>query len=364
MKKSYSLEEIKDIIGGILNKVEDVKIDKLSPPLLADSTTLALALSEDEIHNLHMSDAKAAIVPIGVTIEHISTIEVEKPRLAMMKLLHLFYIPPEAPSGVHPSAVVHPEAKLGENVSIGPNAVISRGVEIGRGTKVLANTYIGQETKIGENCIFHPGVNISDFIKIGNNVTINQGASIGADGYSFVTETPSTVEAARGDMDPDEVKAQQKIYKIPSIGSVEIHDDVEIGANATVDRGTVENTVIGKGTKIDNLVMIAHNCKVGENCMIISQVGMAGSCNIGDRVVLAGQVGMADHINIGSDSIVMAQSGVSKDLPSKSIVMGYPAVPRREFAKQLKMLKDGPDLFKEFKKYKKELDKFMGKSEE
>lgn len=364
MKKSYSLDEINGIIGGILNKVEDIKIEKLSPPLLADEKTLALALSEEEIHNLHMSEAKAALVPIGVGVEHISTIEVEKPRLAMMKLLHLFYIPPEAPSGVHPSAVVHPEAKLAENVSIGPNAVISRGVEIGKGTKVLANCYVGQETLIGENCLFHPGVNIGDFIKIGNNVIINHGASIGADGYSFVTETPSTVEAARGDMNPDEVKAQQKIYKIPSIGSVEIKDDVEIGANATIDRGTIENTVIGKGTKIDNLVMIAHNCKVGENCMIISQVGMAGSCNIGDRVVLAGQVGMADHINIGNDAIVMAQSGVSKDIPTKSIVMGYPAVPRKEFARQLKVLKDGPELFKEFKKYKKELDKFMGKSED
>lgn len=364
MSKSYTLDEINGIIEGILTKVEDIKIENLSPPLLADDKTLALALSEEEIHNLQMSDAKAALVPIGVTLEHISTIEVERPRLAMMKLLHLFYIPPEAPSGIHPTAVVHPEAKLAENVSVGPNAVISRGVEIGKGTKVLANTYIGQETIIGDNCLFHPGVNIGDFIKIGNNVVLHHGTSIGADGFSFVTETPSTVEAAKQNLNPDEIKAQQKIYKIPSIGSVEIKDDVEIGANTTIDRGTIENTVIGKGTKIDNLVMISHNCKVGENCMIISQVGIAGSSTIGDRVVMAGQVGMADHLSIGNDSIIMAKSGITKDIPAKSIVMGYPAVPRKEFVKQLKVLKDAPEVLKDFKKYKKQLDQFMGQQEE
>jgi UDP-3-O-[3-hydroxymyristoyl] glucosamine N-acyltransferase len=363
MTKSYSLDEINAIIGGILNKVEDAKIERLSPPLLADDNTLALALSEEEIHNLQMSDAKAALVPLGTGLEHISTIEVERPRLAMMKLLHLFYQPPQTHKGIHPSAVVDPSAQIAENVSIGPNVVVARNVVIEKGTKLVANVYVGQGAKIGCNCLFHPGVNIGDFVKIGNNVIINHGASIGADGFSFVTETPSNVESAKesGKLEGDFV--QQKIYKIPSIGSVEINDDVEIGANATIDRGTIENTIIGKGTKIDNLVMIAHNCKVGENCMIISQVGIAGSCNIGDRVVLAGQVGMADHINIGADSIVMAQSGVSKSIPNKSIIMGTPAVPRKEFVKQLKALKDAEFLIKEFKKYKPLLDQFVESQE-
>lgn len=363
MSKSYSLDEINGIIGGILNKVEDVRIERLSPPLLADDATLALALSEEEIHNLQMSDAKAALVPLGVSLEHISTIEVERPRLAMMKLLHLFYVPPQTHVGVHPSAVIDPTAELAENVSVGPNVVIARNAKIGKNTKLVANVYVGQGAQIGDNCLFHPGVNIGDFVKIGNTVIIHHGASIGADGFSFVTETPSNVEAAKEQGTVDGDFKQQRIYKIPSIGSVEIKDDVEIGANATIDRGTVENTVIGKGSKIDNLVMIAHNCKIGENCMIISQVGVAGSCNVGDRVVLAGQVGMADHIDIGEDSIVMAQSGVSKSIPRKSIVFGTPAMPRKEYIKQMKTLKDAELLIKEFKKYKPLLDNFVESQE-
>jgi UDP-3-O-[3-hydroxymyristoyl] glucosamine N-acyltransferase len=207
-------------------------------------------------------------------------------------------------------------------------------------------------------------VNIGDFVKIGNRVIIHHGASIGADGFSFVTETPSTIEAAKEQGNVQGDFSSQRIYKIPSVGSVEIGDDVEIGANSTIDRGTVENTVIGRGTKIDNLVMIAHNCKIGENCMIISQVGIAGSCNIGDRVVLAGQVGMADHIDIGEDSIVMAKSGVSKSLPKKSIVIGSPAVPRKEFIKQLKYMKEIETLLKDFKKYQKQIEAAFGTQED
>ncbi|EKE02353.1 MAG: hypothetical protein ACD_20C00398G0006 [uncultured bacterium] len=355
--KAYSLNEITQIIGGILNQVDgNVVIKRIAPPKLADEETLALALSEEEIQNLAESNAKAALVPLGVSMEHISTIEVERPRLAMMKLLHLFYIPPDAPIGIHPTAVVHPEAQIGQNVSIGPNAVIGRGTVIGDYTKILANVYIGKQAHIGNNCLFHPGVNVGDFIQIGNNVIINHGASIGGDGFSFVTENPNTIETAKKEGKVDGDFSQQRTYKIPSLGSVIIHDDVEIGANATIDRGTLENTTIGKGTKVDNLVMIAHNCKVGENCLVVSQVGIAGSTVIGDRVVLAGQAGLADHIKIGSDTIIMAQSGVSKSIPDKSIIMGSPAVPRKEFIRQLKAFKDINSLMKEVKELKKELE--------
>ena len=356
--KSYRIEEITEIVGGILTKVEDASIDKLRPPLLADENALALALSEEEIENLAKTQAKAALVPLGVNFEHISTIEVERPRLAMMKLLHLFYDAPDAPIGIHPSAVIQNDTKIGQNVSIGPNVVISRNTVIGDNTKLLANIYIGKNCTIGENCLFHPGVNIGDCSQIGNRVILQHGVSIGADGFSFVTENPDVIEQARKEGAIKEQNTKQKVYKIPSIGGVVIADDVEIGANTCVDRGTIENTVIGPQTKIDNLVQIGHNCKVGGACMIVSQAGVAGSCKIGDRVVIAGQAGLADHLEIGSDSIIMAQAGVTKSFPDKSIIIGAPAVPRKDFIKQLKMLKAAEEVVGKFKKYEHLLESF------
>ena len=174
-----------------------------------------------------------------------------------------------------------------------------------------------------------------------------------------VSITEMSIEQAR--KDGGEIKegnTEQKIFKIPSLGSVVIGNNVEIGANTAIDRGTIENTIIGDNTKIDDLVMIGHNCRIGQGCMIVSQVGSAGSCVIGDRVVIAGQAGLADHINIGNDSIIAAKAGVSKSFPEKSIVVGIPAVPRKEFIKQLKIMKDAGDLISKFKKYEPLLKSF------
>lgn len=360
----YSIEQICQVVGGLLNKVEDPKISQIAPPLLADENTLALALGEEEIENLAKSKAKAALVPLGVSLDCITTIEVERPRLAMMKLLHMFYQEPETQTGVHPTAVVHGTAKLGQNVSIGPNVVISRNVEIGDNTKLVANSYVGAGSKIGNNCFFHPGVNLGDRVKVGNSVILHHGVSLGADGFSFVTENPDNIEQARKEGAIKEENVDQKIFKIPSIGGVEIGDNVEIGANTTIDRGTIENTVIGEDTKIDDQVMIGHNCKVGKGCMIVSQVGIAGSCVIGDRVVIAGQAGLADHISIGNDSIVGPSAGVTKSFPEKSIIIGTPAMPRKEFIRQLKTIKDAGELIKKFKKYEPFLNTFENESKD
>ena len=339
--KEYTLEEINCIIGGIINQLDNnIIIKRISSPNLADENTLAIAINEKELENLSKTRAKAAIVPLGVGLENISTIEAERPRLALMKLLHLFYIPPDSSPGIHPSSVIDPDAKIGKDVCIGPNVVISRGTIIGDNTKILANTYIGKFANIGNNCLFHPGVCIGDFVQIGNHVILHHGVSIGADGFSFVTEDPGNIEIARQEGKVEGDFSNQKIHKIPSVGSVTVCDDVEIGANSCIDRGNIENTFIGKGTKIDNLVQIGHNCKIGENCLIVSQVGISGSVNIGDRVVLAGQVGIADHISIGNDSIAMAKAGITKSFPSKSIVGGTPAAPRKEFVKSIKATKD------------------------
>ena len=356
--KTFSVEEITQIVGGMLTKAQDVQISHIAPPLLSDENTLALALGEEEIANLAKSKAKAALVPLGVQLDGFTTIEVERPRLAMMKLLNLFYVPPVVNKDVHPTAVVDPSAKLGQNVSIGPNVVISPNAEIGDNTKILANSYIGSDVKIGANCFFHPNVNVGDRVKVGNNVILHHGVSLGADGFSFVTENPDNIEQARKDGEIKEANAKHVIFKIPSIGAVEIGNNVEIGANTTIDRGTIENTTIGDDTKIDNLVMIGHNCKVGRGCLIVSQVGIAGSCVIGDRVVIAGQAGLADHIEIGSDTIITAKAGVTKSFPERSIVVGIPAVPRKEFIKQLKTMKDAQEIFAKFRKYEPLLSEF------
>src|SRR5574344_2668249 len=356
--KSFTVDEIIQIVEGILTKVEDVKIDKIFPPKLADETTLALALSEEEIQNLSSTKAKAALVPLGVNLDGMTTIEVERPRLAMMKLLNLFYREPITELGVHPTSVVATSAKLGKNVSIGPNVVISENAIIGDNTKIMANCFIGDNVTVGNDCFFHPSCNIGARVKVGSNVILHHGVSLGADGFSFVTENPDNIEKARQDGEITQEDTDHKVFKIPSIGSVIIEDNVEIGANSTIDRATIEDTIIGEDTKIDDLVMIGHNCKIGKGCMIVSQVGIAGSCEIGDRVVVAGQAGIADHINIGNDSIVAAKAGVSKSFPDKSIVIGYPAVPRKDFIKQLKTMKDAGELIAKIKKYEPMLKAF------
>ncbi len=356
--KSFTVDEITQIVGGMLTKVQSPEITRIAPPLLSDENTLALALGEEEIANLANSKAKAALVPLGVQIDGFTTIEVERPRLAMMKLLNLFYVPPVVNKDIHPTAVVDPSAKLGQNVCIGPNVVISQDVVIGDNTKILANSYIGGGAKIGNNCFFHPSVNIGDRVQVGNDVILHHGVSLGADGFSFVTENPNNIEKARQDGEVKENDVEQVIFKIPSIGSVVIGNNVEIGANTAIDRGTIENTIVGDNTKIDDLVMIGHNCRIGKGCLIVSQVGIAGSCVIGDRVVIAGQAGLADHISIGEDSLIAAQSGVTKSFPAKSIVVGAPAVPRKEFIKQLKIMKDAQDIFARFRKFEPMLKAF------
>ena len=357
-ERKFSLEELAQLTGGILTKTEDVTIDKVAPPKLADETTLALAMNEDEIENISQSKAKAVLVPLGVNLEGISTIEVERPRLAFMKLLNAFYVGPETPREIHPSAVIDETAKIGKNVSIGANVVISKDAVIGDNTALMPNVYIGKGAVIGSDCLFYPSVNVGDRVKVGSRCILHHGVSLGADGFSFVTEAPSNIEQAREQGAIKETNTDVKVFKIPSLGSVEIGDDVEIGANTTIDRGTIENTTVGSQTKIDNLVMIGHNCKIGKACTIVSQVGIAGSCTIGDRVVIAGQVGLKDHVEIGEDSIILAKAGVTKSFPRKSVIMGAPAVLRKDFIKRLKYLDEAEVMVQKYKKYQHLLEDY------
>lgn len=210
--------------------------------------------------------------------------------------------------GVHPTAVVSTEAKLGDQVSIGPHCILEAGAKVGDRTVLVAGCYIGHDAEVGMDCKFHPCVTVREGVVIGNRVIIHNGAVIGSDGFGYVNDGG-------------------KWTKIPQIGIVVIGDDVEIGANATIDRARFGKTVIGNGVKIDNLVQIAHNVKVGDNTAMAAQVGISGSTMIGKNVQLGGQAGVAGHITIGDNAIVGAQGGVTKDVPAATFVSGYPAMP-------------------------------------
>lgn len=240
-------------------------------------------------------------------------IKVANPSLAFAQILEKFAPPPvEYSPGIHPTAVIAEDVILGENVSIQPYAVVERGTRIGAGSFIGAHVFIGQGAVLSEGCKIHPHVTLREGTILGARVIIHSGTVIGSDGFGY--------EFSGG-----------KHVKIPQIGIVQIDDDVEIGANVTIDRARFGRTWIQAGTKIDNLVQIAHNVVVGKHCILVAQVGVSGSSRLGDYVTLAGQVGLAGHIEIGDQAVVGAQSGVSKNIPPKQIWFGSPAVPMDEF---------------------------------
>jgi UDP-3-O-[3-hydroxymyristoyl] glucosamine N-acyltransferase len=299
---------------------------------------------------------KTAVVAQGVTIPAgvlEGYITVERPRFALATLLSIFEKPLHFAQGVvHPSAIIESTALVAADVSVGPFVYVGENAKVGAGTVLMSHVTVGAEAIVGENCVFHSGARVGERVIIGSGVTLQHNASIGADGFSYVTPEPGSVESARSS--GGQVTAQNnQLLKINSIGTVVLEDDVEVGACATIDRSNLGATVVKKGTKIDNLVMIGHNNVIGENCLIVSQVGISGSCEIGDRVVIAGQAGLADHIKIGNDAIVMAKSGVMRDIADKEVVVGIPALPRRETLQNVMYIGRLKEMFQEVKSLKK-----------
>lgn len=327
-----TLKEIRDVIGGEVQKEQDTKdqlvIDSLAvSPQTSCEDDLLIIFDQKYLKDLTSIKAKAMILPSlvkdKITSFSIPIIWVERPRLVLKKLLELFSNRPLVLPGIHKTAVIEPSSKISKSAFIG------------------ANVYIGSNVVIGDNCILYVNCTILDNVTIGKNVIVHSGAVIGADGYSYVTEEESNLEKAKkGNFNFN--LGRQIQHKILSIGGVVIEDDVEIGANSCVDAGTIRPTVIGSGTKIDNLVQIAHNCKIGKDCLIVGQVGFAGSVNVGDRVVAGGQSGFADNINIGDDVIFVARAAVHGNIPSNSVYMGMPAVPYQDYFKNEKIMRRLP----------------------
>ncbi len=348
---SKTLLEIAKVIDGEIqeknNSYKDLLITSLA--VSPDSSTLndlVVAFDQKYIKNINAIKAKVIILPYSVKDKipplEIPIIWVKRPRIVLKKLLELFSKPRfYSPKGIHPSAVVDSSSKIEKNCSIGANVFIGPNCTIGENTIINSNVYVGSNVIVGKNCLLYPNCSVLDYVQIGNNVILHSGGVIGSDGYSYVTEEESNLEKAKkGDFNFN--LGRQVQHKILSAGDVIIEDDVEIGANTCIDRGTIGSTIIGTGTKVDNLVQIAHNCKIGKDCLIVGQVGFAGSINVGDRVIVGGQVGFADNINIGSDVIFIARSGVHGNIPSNSIYMGTPAVPYQENIKNEKAMRRLP----------------------
>ncbi|MFO7853783.1 MAG: UDP-3-O-(3-hydroxymyristoyl)glucosamine N-acyltransferase [Paracoccaceae bacterium] len=309
------------------------RIRRPAHPAEAGPDDLAVAMDRRYADALAGTKARAAILwPGADPAEHglDAALIAPRPRYAMAGLTSHFAVPSEAAPGVHPSAVIDPSAELGPGVAIGPLAVVGPGARLGSGTVLLAHASLGAEAEIGAGAVLHPGVRVGARCRLGDRVLVHANAVIGADGFSFTTPEPGAVEAAkaRGAVDTPPATGHVRIH---SLGAVAIGDDVEIGAGATIDRGTLRDTIVGAGTKIDNQVQVGHNVRVGRDCLICAQVGLAGSAEIGDRVVLGGKVGVADNIRIGDDSVVAGASAVGSHVPPRSVMMGVPAMPRDRF---------------------------------
>ena len=334
-----TLAEIATALGAEVHGDGSIRIARAAHPTeAAGPDDLALAMEKGLVEALAETKARAAVVAEGTELPANiqGWIAVKRPRFAMAGLLNIFEKPVHAEPGVHPAAFVASDATLGEGVSVGPFAYVGPKAVLGDGVTVLSHATVGAEAVIGKDSLIHPGARIGERVVMGERCIIHPNAAVGNDGFSFVTPEPGSVESAKAT--GRVVGTNVLIHRVNSIGTVVMGDDVEVGANATIDRGTVTATRIGSGTKIDNLVQIGHNVVIGTNCMLCGHVGIAGSTVIGDRVVLAGKVGVADHVKIGNDAVVAANSGVGTDIPAKAVYMGYPAVPRDRAFDQYKGL--------------------------
>jgi UDP-3-O-[3-hydroxymyristoyl] glucosamine N-acyltransferase len=306
---NLTLQELAKITGGELHGDPAGKITGAASLAEAEPGEIAFFADPRYVSLLRKTRASAVFVPMDFA-ETISAaqIRVSNPSKAFEQIvLRLAPKPVEFPPGVHPSAIVDPSVKLGARVSIQPYAVIEPGATIGDGTVIGAQSYVGHETVIGPGCIIYPHVTIRERTRIGARVVIHSGAVIGADGFGF--------ELVNG-----------RYQKIQQLGIVQIDDDVEIGANTSVDRARFGRTWIQEGVKIDNLVQVAHNVVIGKHSVIAAQTGISGSTRVGERVTMAGQVGIVGHVEIGDGTVIAAQSGVSKDIRGGTW-FGYPAVP-------------------------------------
>lgn len=338
-----TLKEIARLIGGEVVGDESIVITGVAGIKEAREGDITFLANPKYSPLLDKTRASAVVTSPEVEKTTRPIIRTENPSLAFTKIISSF-APCEVnhPKGIHPTAIMGKDVSLGEGVAIGPYAVIEDNVSIGDKAIIYAGCFIGHHAKIGSNTLIYPNVSIRERVTIGSRVIIHSGTVVGSDGFGFVS-------------------IKGKHHKIPQVGTVEIGDDVEIGANVTIDRARFDKTVIGRGTKIDNLVQIAHNVVIGEDSIIVAQAGISGSTTIGKGVTLAGQAGLVGHITIGDGAIVAAQAGVTKSVPADTTVSGYPAK-EHETAKRINAcIQNLPRLYKEITGLKKKIEDLEAK---
>ncbi len=364
--ESYPLGQLAEMVQGTVIGDGTLPVVTVAhPKYVTDPRSLVVILDEKIVPLLQQFvQMMGQPVPCALVAENIDIpeglvvgqLKHPRPRLALGILLKLFHQPTAHASGIHPTAIIDPLATVADSANIGPYAVIGANTTIGERSTVLSNVNIGANVTLGDDNFIHPGVVIGDNCQLGDRVILQPNVVIGGDGFSYVTPEAGSIESAKQSGGTDMAKKNTEILKIESIGNVILEDDVEIGSGSTIDRANLGPTLIGKGTKIDNLVQVGHNNTIGENCLIAALAGISGSCEIGDRVVMGGQCGIKDHTKIGHDTILMARSAVMNDIEPEKIMAGVPAEGHRDAFKHAAGIRQIPDMRKTLRELTKRLD--------
>ena len=331
-----TLKELADLVGGEVAGNASILIKGVAPLESAAEGDITFITSPKYAHLLKTTAASAVITPPEMKVEDKDLIVSRNPQLAHAKILTLFNSRPYMAKGIDKRAYIGRRPKISNTVNIYPFAYIGDDVEIGERTVVYPGAFVGNGCIIGSDVAIYPNTTIMDRCLVGNRVIIHAGVVIGADGFGFARDG-------------------KRHYKIPQTGIVQIEDDVEIGANTTIDRAASEKTWIKRGTKIDNLVQVAHNVVIGEDGIIVAQAGIAGSSKLGSNVILGGQSAIKDHVDIGNNVMVAAQSGVAADIPDDQVMSGSPAIPHREWLKASLTFPKLPEMRKAIKELEKKV---------
>lgn len=330
-----TVQQLAELVQGEVHGDGGQVITAARPLDLAQTGEITFLENDRHIPRLHTCKASAVVMPASLQGNGVTAIRVPDPLGAFVTIVrHLHGLPEDRTQGIDPRAVIAESAQLGEGTTVYPFAVIGEGTVLGARCRVHNGVVLGRYCRLGDDVTLYPNVVIYDGTVLGQRVVVHAGAVLGADGFGY--------RFLNG-----------KHVKVPQLGHVEIGDDVEIGANTTIDRGTFQATNIGVGTKIDNLVQIGHNCKIGRSNVLVSQVGIAGSSTTGDFVVLAGQVGVADHLHIGDGALVGAKAGVSKNVPAGARLMGsFPALPEHDQRRIVATLRRLPEMRRDLRRIK------------